>query len=77
MHMINVSSNRMLAKHDDNDFAGIEERDKIDIELLSSYIKELKNAGFQKEKIRKLAFKDLGFKETNLPIELVNLMDKL
>jgi hypothetical protein len=72
--LINVSINKLLDKHEDKEFIGVEEEDKISIDSLITYIKQLKNAGFEKDKIKALAFTDLGFKETNLPIELINLL---
>jgi hypothetical protein len=77
MHMINVSSNRMLDKHEDQQIIGVEETDKIDVSLLINYIQQLKEAGFEKEKIKELAFANLGFKDTNLPEELSTLLKKL
>jgi hypothetical protein len=74
LQLINVSSNKLLDKHDDKEFVGIEETDKINIDLIISYIKQLKEAGFEKEKIKELAFSHLGFKETNLPIEITTLL---
>lgn len=74
MHMINVSTNRVLDKHEDHEFVGIEETDKIDTELLIDYIEQLKKAGFAREKIKELALRDLGFKETNLPSELTEIL---
>lgn len=77
LQLINVSSNKLLDKHEDKDFVGVEETDKIHVDLIISYIKELKEAGFEKEKIKELAFSHLGFKETNLPLELSTLLKTL
>jgi hypothetical protein len=77
MHLINVSSNRMLDKHDDQQIVGVEEVDKINVDLIINYIKQLKEAGFDKEKINELAFSHLGFKDTNLPEELSTLLKTL
>ncbi len=77
VHMINVSSNRLLEKHEDNEIVGVEERDSIPVQTLISYIEQLKDAGFDKDMIRDMAFRDLGFKESNLPEELSALMKRL
>lgn len=77
MHLINVSSNRMLDKHEDTQIVGIENTDKIDIGLLINYIKQLKDQGFDKEKIKELAFFDLGFKHTDLPKEISTKLKSL
>lgn len=77
MHLINVSSNKMLDKHEDTQIVGIEEVDKINIELILSYIKQLKLSGFSKEKIKELAFAHMGFKDTNLPEELSSILKKI
>lgn len=77
IRMINVSTNKMLDKHEDHEIIGIEEKDNIDINLLIEYIKQLKDNGFSKTKIKELAFNDLGFKHTNLPEELSSLLNKL
>lgn len=77
MHLINVSSNRMLNKHEDAQIVGSEEADKIPLDLLINYIKQLQEEGFDKEKIKELAFSHLGFKDTNLPTELSRLLKKL
>ena len=74
MQLINVSSNRLLDKHEDNEIVGVEEKDNVDLGLLVNYINKLKDAGFDRNKIRMLAFKDLGFKETNLPSELSEIL---
>lgn len=76
-HLINVSSNRMLDKHEDKHIVGIEKSDKINIDLLINYIRQLRVAGFDKEKIKELAFSDLGFINTNLPEELSTLLKSL
>jgi hypothetical protein len=77
LQLINVSSNKLLDKHDDKEFVGIEETDNVNIDLIISYIKQLKEAGFEKEKIKELAFSHLGFKETNLPMELSTILKTL
>jgi hypothetical protein len=76
VHLINVSSNRLLEKYEDQQITGIKERDKIDIEIILNYINELKLAGFDKDKIIELALKDLGFNNNNLPIELTELLNR-
>ena len=76
-HLINVSSNRMLDKHEDTHIIGVEEKDEINIDLLIEYMKQLKEAGFYKEKIKELAFSHLGFKDTNLPNELLTYLNIL
>jgi len=74
MHMINVSSNRLLDKHEDQEIIGVKEKDGVDLKLLINYIKQLKKEGFDNVKIKELAFGDLGFKETNLPDEISTLL---
>ena len=75
-HLINVTSNRLLNKHEDKEITGVIERDKIEIGMLVNYIGELRAAGFEREHIMELALKDLGFKESNLPTELVKVLKK-
>lgn len=77
MHIVNVSSNRLLDKHIDREIIGVEEIDKIDLNSILEYIKNLKNMGFGKEKIKELALKDLGFKENNLPKEIFEILEKI
>lgn len=77
MHLINISSNRMLGKHEDNEIVGVEDIDKIDLDLIINYIRQLKEAGFDKVKIEELAFADLGFKHNNLPEVLSKLLKSL
>jgi hypothetical protein len=76
VHMINVSSNRLLEKHEYQQFTGVLERDKIEFDILVEYINQLKLAGFDKNKIIELALKDLGFNDNNLPKELTVLLNK-
>lgn len=76
VHLINVSSNRLLEKYEDQQITGIKERDKIDIEIILNYINELKLAGFDRDKIIELSLKDLGFNNNNLPIELTELLNR-
>jgi hypothetical protein len=77
MHLINVSSNRMLDKHEDTQIVGVKEVDKIEIELILNYITQLKVAGFDKEKIKELAIIHMGFKDSDLPEEVSTLLKKL
>jgi hypothetical protein len=77
LHLINVSSNKLLDKHEDKEITGVVERDKIEINILVNYVGQLKSAGFDKEQIMELALKDLGFKENNLPLELTEILKKL
>jgi hypothetical protein len=77
LHLINISSNRLLNKHEDQEITGVVEKDKIEISILVNYVIQLKSAGFDKEQIMELALKDLGFKENNLPVELTEILKKL
>jgi hypothetical protein len=67
----------LLEKHEDNEIVGVEEKDTIPVQTLIKYIEQLKDAGFDKDRIKDLAFKDLGFRESNLPEELSALMKRL
>ncbi len=76
LQLVNVSSNRLLAKHEDKEITGVVEKDKIEISIIVKYVNQLKAAGFDREKIIELAFKDLGFRDSNLPVELTEILKK-
>ena len=77
MHIINVSSNRLLNKHEDQEITGVIERDKMEIAIRVKYVRQLITSGFDKKQIMELALKDLGFKESNLPLELTEILKEI
>jgi hypothetical protein len=74
IRMVNTRINNIRQTFEDQSFAGDIEKDEISLEDLMLCIKQLKTSGLSSEEIKKEIIPGLGFKQTSLPIEIIELL---
>ena len=74
IRMINTRINKIRQTHEDNAFVGIEEKDGLSLQDLITCVKELIESGLSSELIKNDILPNLGYTESSLPQEVVQLL---
>jgi len=72
--MINTRINEIRQTHEEKEFVGIEEKDGLSLEDLIACVNELIDSGLSYELIKKEILPNLGFTESSLPQEVIQLL---
>lgn len=74
IRMINTRINKIRQTHEDQKYVGIEEQDGLSLNDLITSVKELLESGLSREIIKNEILPNLGFIESSLPTEIINLL---
>jgi hypothetical protein len=74
IRMINTRLNEIRQTHEEKEFVGIEEKDGLSLEDLIACVNELIDSGLSSELIKKEILPNLGFTESTLPQEVIQLL---
>lgn len=74
IRMINTRINVIRQTHEERTFVGIEEKDGLSLDDLVVCVKELKESGLSSEQIKTDILPNLGFTESSLPQEVIQIL---
>jgi len=74
LRMINTRINKIRQTHEEKEFVGIEEKDGFSLEDLIKCVNELIESGLSSELIKNEILPNLGFKQSSLPQEVLQLL---
>ena len=74
IRMINTRINKIRQVHEEKDFVGIEDKDGLTLNDLITCVNGLMESGLSSELIKKEILPNLGFKESSLPQEVIQLL---
>jgi hypothetical protein len=74
IRMINTRVNEIRQTHEEKAFVGIEEKDGLSLKDLITCVNELIASGLSSELIKKEILPNLGFTESSLPQEVIQLL---
>jgi len=74
IRMINTRINKIRQAHEEKEFVGIEEKDGLSLKDLINCVNELIESGLSSELIKKEILPNLGFTESSLPKEVIQLL---
>jgi hypothetical protein len=74
IRMINTRINEIRQTHEEKAFVGIEEKDGLSMKDLITCVHELIESGLSSELIKNEILPNLGFKESSLPQEVIQLL---
>ena len=74
IRMINTRINKIRQTHEEKEFVGIEEKDGLSLKDLLTCVNELKESGLSSEQIKTDILPNLGFTESSLPQEVMQLL---
>jgi hypothetical protein len=74
IRMINTRINHIRQTHEEKAFVGIEEKDGLSLKDLMICINELKESGLSSEHIKSDILPNLGYTESSLPTEVMQLL---
>jgi len=74
LRMVNTRINKIRESQEDQSFVGVVEKDGLSLEDLVVCINQLKETGISVEQIKRDILPNLGYVETSLPLEIINLL---
>ncbi|KAF0200059.1 MAG: ATP-binding [Bacteroidetes bacterium] len=74
IRMINTRINKIRQTHEEKEFIGIEEKDGLSLKDLVTCVNELLESGLSSELIKTDILPNLGFAESSLPQEVIQLL---
>ena len=74
IRMINTRINEIRQTHEEKEFVGIEEKDGLSLQDLITCVNELIQSGLSSELIKNEILPNLGFTESSLPKEVIQLL---
>lgn len=74
IRMINTRINEIRQTHEEKEFVGIEDKDGLSLNDLFTCVNELIESGLSSDLIKKEILPNLGFKESSLPQEVIQLL---
>jgi hypothetical protein len=74
LRMINTRINEIRQTHEEKEFVGIAEKDGLSLKDLIACVNELKDSGLSPELIKNEILPNLGFAESSLPQEIMQLL---
>jgi hypothetical protein len=74
IRMINTRVNEIRQTHEEKEFVGIEEKDGLSLKELITCVNELIESGLSFELIKNDILPSIGFKESSLPQEVIQLL---
>ena len=74
IRMINTRINEIRQTHEEKEFVGVEEKDGLSMKDLITCVNELIESGLSSEMIKSDILPNLGFKESSLPQEVLQLL---
>ncbi len=74
IRMINTRINEIRQTHEEKEFVGIEEKDGLSLKDLITCVNQLIESGLSSELIKKDILPNLGFTESSLPQEVIQLL---
>ena len=74
IRMINTRINEIRQTHEEKEFVGVEDKDGLSLNDLITCVNELIESGLSSDLIKKEILPNLGFKESSLPQEVIQLL---
>jgi hypothetical protein len=74
IRMVNTRINTIRQTFEETAFFGEIDKDQVSLQDLVFCIKQLKNSGLSSEIIKKEIIPNLGYKQTTLPVEILELL---